>query len=148
MIKKHLDIPRLDTEDQLNTAVQTEADAIRKYGKREPSEEELAEIRQTKLDEINAGLQPKIDIFLDTLPAQLKKGMSVNVGRQVGGEIATRFGFQGWNGFVNSMLDMLPSVEEIKPLAQKVVAMAESLEKEKALEVKPEVKEKTAEIER
>ena len=147
-IKKHLDIPGLDTEDQLNTAVQTEADAIRKYGKREPSEEELAEIRQTKLDEINAGLQPKIDIFLDTLPAQLKKGMSVNVGRQVGGEIATRFGFQGWNGFVNSMLDMLPSVEEIKPLATKVVAMAESLEKEKALEVKPEVKEKTAEIER
>ena len=147
-IKKHLDIPGLDTEDQLNTAVQTEADAIRKYGKREPSEEELAEIRQTKLDEINAGLQPKIDIFLDTLPAQLKKGMSVNVGRQVGGEIATRFGFQGWNGFVNSMLDMLPSAEEIKPLADKVVAMAESLEKEKALEVKPEVKEKTAEIER
>ena len=147
-IKKHLDIPGLDTEDQLNTAVQTEADAIRKYGKREPSEEELAEIRQTKLDEINAGLQPKIDIFLDTLPAQLKKGMSVNVGRQVGGEIATRFGFQGWNGFVNSMLDMLPSVEEIKPLATKVVAMAESLEKEKALEVKPEVKEKTTEIER
>lgn len=147
-IKKHLDIPGLDTEDQLNTAVQTEADAIRKYGKREPSEEELAEIRQTKLDEINAGLQPKIDIFLDTLPAQLKKGMSVNVGRQVGGEIATRFGFQGWNGFVNSMLDMLPSVEEIKPLATKVVAMAESLEKEKALEVKPEVKEKTQEIER
>lgn len=147
-IKKHLDIPGLDTEDQLNVAVQTEADAIRKYGKREPSEEELAEIRQTKLDEINAGLQPKIDIFLDTLPAQLKKGMSVNVGRQVGGEIATRFGFQGWNGFVNSMLDMLPSVEEIKPLAAKVVAMAESLEKEKALEVKPEVKEKTAEIER
>ena len=147
-IKKHLDIPGLDTEDQLNTAVQTEADAIRKYGKREPSEEELAEIRQTKLDEINAGLQPKIDIFLDTLPAQLKKGMSVNVGRQVGGEIATRFGFQGWNGFVNSMLDMLPSVEEIKPLADKVVAMAESLEKEKALEVKPEVKEKSAEIER
>ena len=147
-IKKHLDIPGLDTEEQLNTAVQTEADAIRKYGKREPSEEELAEIRQTKLDEINAGLQPKIDIFLDTLPAQLKKGMSVNVGRQVGGEIATRFGFQGWNGFVNSMLDMLPSVEEIKPLATKVVAMAESLEKEKALEVKPEVKEKTAEIER
>ena len=147
-IKKHLDIPGLDTEDQLNTAVQTEADAIRKYGKREPSEEELAEIRQTKLDEINAGLQPKIDIFLDTLPAQLKKGMSVNVGRQVGGEIATRFGFQGWNGFVNSMLDMLPSIEEIKPLATKVVAMAESLEKEKALEVKPEVKEKTAEIER
>jgi hypothetical protein len=147
-IKKHLDIPGLDTEDQLNVAVQTEADAIRKYGKREPSEEELAEIRQTKLDEINAGLQPKIDIFLDTLPAQLKKGMSVNVGRQVGGEIATRFGFQGWNGFVNSMLDMLPSVEEIKPLADKVVAMAESLEKEKALEVKPEVKEKTAEIER
>ena len=147
-IKKHLDIPGLDTEDQLNTAVQTEADAIRKYGKREPSEEELAEIRQTKLDEINAGLQPKIDIFLDTLPAQLKKGMSVNVGRQVGGEIATRFGFQGWNGFVNSMLDMLPSVEEIKPLATKVVAMAESLEKEKALEVKPEVKEKTVEIER
>lgn len=147
-IKKHLDIPGLDTEDQLKTAVQTEADAIRKYGKREPSEEELAEIRQTKLDEINAGLQPKIDIFLDTLPAQLKKGMSVNVGRQVGGEIATRFGFQGWNGFVNSMLDMLPSVEEIKPLATKVVAMAESLEKEKALEVKPEVKEKTAEIER
>ena len=147
-IKKHLDIPGLDTEDQLNTAVQTEADAIRKYGKREPSEEELAEIRQTKLDEINAGLQPKIDIFLDTLPAQLKKGMSVNVGRQVGGEIATRFGFQGWNGFVNSMLDMLPSVEEIKPLATKVVAMAESLEKEKALEVKPEVKEKSAEIER
>ena len=147
-IKKHLDIPGLDTEDQLNTAVQTEADAIRKYGKREPSEEELAEIRQTKLDEINAGLQPKIDIFLDTLPAQLKKGMSVNVGRQVGGEIATRFGFQGWNGFVNSMLDMLPSAEEIKPLATKVVAMAESLEKEKALEVKPEVKEKSAEIER
>lgn len=147
-IKKHLDIPGLDTEEQLNTAVQTEADAIRKYGKREPSEEELAEIRQTKLDEINAGLQPKIDIFLDTLPAQLKKGMSVNVGRQVGGEIATRFGFQGWNGFVNSMLDMLPSVEEIKPLATKVVAMAESLEKEKALEVKPEVKEKSAEIER
>lgn len=147
-IKKHLDIPGLDTEDQLNTAVQTEADAIRKYGKREPSAEELAEIRQTKLDEINAGLQPKIDIFLDTLPAQLKKGMSVNVGRQVGGEIATRFGFQGWNGFVNSMLDMLPSVEEIKPLATKVVAMAESLEKEKALEVKPEVKEKSAEIER
>lgn len=147
-IKKHLDIPGLDTEDQLNTAVQTEADAIRKYGKREPSEEELAEIKQTKLDEINAGLQPKIDIFLDTLPAQLKKGMSVNVGRQVGGEIATRFGFQGWNGFVNSMLDMLPSVEEIKPLADKVVAMAESLEKEKALEVKPEVKEKNAEIER
>ena len=147
-IKKHLDIPGLDTEEQLNTAVQTEADAIRKYGKREPSEEELAEIRQTKLDEINAGLQPKIDIFLDTLPAQLKKGMSVNVGRQVGGEIATRFGFQGWNGFVNSMLDMLPSIEEIKPLATKVVAMAESLEKEKALEVKPEVKEKTAEIER
>lgn len=147
-IKKHLDIPGLDTEEQLNTAVQTEADAIRKYGKREPSEEELAEIRQTKLDEINAGLQPKIDIFLDTLPAQLKKGMSVNVGRQVGGEIATRFGFQGWNGFVNSMLDMLPSAEEIKPLATKVVAMAESLEKEKALEVKPEVKEKTAEIER
>lgn len=147
-IKKHLDIPGLDTEDQLNTAVQTEADAIRKYGKREPSVEELAEIRQTKLDEINAGLQPKIDIFLDTLPAQLKKGMSVNVGRQVGGEIATRFGFQGWNGFVNSMLDMLPSVEEIKPLADKVVAMAESLEKEKALEVKPEVKEKTQEIER
>ena len=147
-IKKHLDIPGLDTEDQLNTAVQTEADAIRKYGKREPSEEELAEIRQTKLDEINAGLQPKIDIFLDTLPAQLKKGMSVNVGRQVGGEIATRFGFQGWNGFANSMLDMLPSVEEIKPLATKVVAMAESLEKEKALEVKPEVKEKSAEIER
>ena len=147
-IKKHLDIPGLDTEDQLNTAVQTEADAIRKYGKREPSEEELAEIRQTKLDEINAGLQPKIDIFLDTLPAQLKKGMSVNVGRQVGGEIATRFGLQGWNGFVNSMLDMLPSVEEIKPLADKVVAMAESLEKEKALEVKPEIKEKTAEIER
>lgn len=147
-IKKHLDIPGLDTEDQLNTAVQTEADAIRKYGKREPSEEELTEIRQTKLDDINAGLQPKIDIFLDTLPAQLKKGMSVNVGRQVGGEIATRFGFQGWNGFVNSMLDMLPSVEEIKPLAQKVVAMAESLEKEKALEVKPGVKEKTAEIER
>lgn len=147
-IKKHLDIPGLDTEDQLNTAVQTEADAIRKYGKREPSEEELAEIRQTKLDEINAGLQPKIDIFLDTLPAQIKKGMSVNVGRQVGGEIATRFGFQGWNGFVNSMLDMLPSVEEIKPLATKVVAMAESLEKEKALEVKPEIKEKTAEIER
>ena len=147
-IKKHLDIPGLDTEDQLNVAVQTEADAIRKYGKREPSEEELAEIRQTKLDEINAGLQPKIDIFLDTLPAQLKKGMSVNVGRQVGGEIATRFGFQGWNGFVNSMLDMLPSVEEIKPLATKVVAMAESLEKEKALEVKPEVKEKSAEIER
>ena len=147
-IKKHLDIPGLDTEEQLNTAVQTEADAIRKYGKREPSEEELAEIRQTKLDEINAGLQPKIDIFLDTLPAQLKKGMSVNVGRQVGGEIATRFGFQGWNGFVNSMLDMLPSVEEIKPLAEKVVAMAESLEKENALEVKPEVKEKTAEIER
>lgn len=147
-IKKHLDIPGLDTEDQLNTAVQTEADAIRKYGKREPSEEELAEIRQTKLDEINAGLQPKIDIFLDTLPAQLKKGMSVNVGRQVGGEIATRFGFQGWNGFVNFMLDMLPSVEEIKPLATKVVAMAESLEKEKALEVKPEVKEKTVEIER
>ena len=147
-IKKHLDIPGLDTEDQLNVAVQTEADAIRKYGKREPSEEELAEIRQTKLDEINAGLQPKIDIFLDTLPAQIKKGMSVNVGRQVGGEIATRFGFQGWNGFVNSMLDMLPSVEEIKPLATKVVAMAESLEKEKALEVKPEVKEKTAEIER
>lgn len=147
-IKKHLDIPGLDTEDQLNVAVQTEADAIRKYGKREPSEEELAEIRQTKLDEINAGLQPKIDIFLDTLPAQLKKGMSVNVGRQVGGEIATRFGFQGWNGFVNSMLDMLPSIEEIKPLATKVVAMAESLEKEKALEVKPEVKEKTAEIER
>lgn len=147
-IKKHLDIPGLDTEDQLNVAVQTEADAIRKYGKREPSEEELAEIRQNKLDEINAGLQPKIDIFLDTLPAQLKKGMSVNVGRQVGGEIATRFGFQGWNGFVNSMLDMLPSVEEIKPLATKVVAMAESLEKEKALEVKPEVKEKTAEIER
>lgn len=147
-IKKHLDIPGLDTEDQLNTAVQTEADAIRKYGKREPSEEELAEIRQAKLDEINAGLQPKIDIFLDTLPAQLKKGMSVNVGRQVGGEIATRFGFQGWNGFVNSMLDMLPSVEEIKPLATKVVAMAESLEKEKALEVKPEVKEKTQEIER
>lgn len=147
-IKKHLDIPGLDTEDQLNTAVQTEADAIRKYGKREPSEEELAEIRQTKLDEINAGLQPKIDIFLDTLPAQLKKGMSVNVGRQVGGEIATRFGFQGWNGFVNSMLDMLPSVEEIKPLATKVVAMAESLEKEKALEVKPEVKEKSADIER
>lgn len=147
-IKKHLDIPGLDTEDQLNVAVQTEADAIRKYGKREPSEEELAEIRQTKLDEINAGLQPKIDIFLDTLPAQIKKGMSVNVGRQVGGEIATRFGFQGWNGFVNSMLDMLPSAEEIKPLAEKVVAMAESLEKEKALEVKPEVKEKTAEIER
>ena len=147
-IKKHLDIPGLDTEDQLNTAVQTEADAIRKYGKREPDESELAEIRQTKLDEINAGLQPKIDIFLDTLPAQLKKGMSVNVGRQVGGEIATRFGFQGWNGFVNSMLDMLPTVEEIKPLATKVVAMAESLEKEKALEVKPEVKEKTAEIER
>lgn len=147
-IKKHLDIPGLDTEDQLNVTVQTEADAIRKYGKREPSEEELAEIRQTKLDEINAGLQPKIDIFLDTLPAQLKKGMSVNVGRQVGGEIATRFGFQGWNGFVNSMLDMLPSAEEIKPLATKVVAMAESLEKEKALEVKPEVKEKTAEIER
>ena len=147
-IKKHLDIPGLDTEDQLNTAVQTEADAIRKYGKREPSEEELTEIRQTKLDEINAGLQPKIDIFLDTLPAQLKKGMSVNVGRQVGGEIATRFGFQGWNGFVNSMLDMLPSTEEIKPLATKVVAMAESLEKEKALEIKPEVKEKTAEIER
>ena len=74
--------------------------------------------------------------------------MSVNVGRQVGGEIATRFGFQGWNGFVNSMLDMLPSVEEIKPLATKVVAMAESLEKEKVLEIKPEVKEKTAEIER
>lgn len=147
-IKKHLDIPGLDTEDQLNTAVQTEADAIRKYGKREPSAEELAEIRQNKLDEINAGLQPKIDIFLDTLPAQLKKGMSANVGRQVGGEIATRFGFQGWNGFVNSMLDMLPSVEEIKPLATKVVAMAESLEKEKAIEVKPEVKEKTAEIER
>lgn len=147
-IKKHLDIPGLDTEDQLNTAVQTEADAIRKYGKREPSEEELAEIRQTKLDEINAGLQPKIDIFLDTLPAQLKKGMSANVGRQVGGEIATRFGFQGWNGFVNSMLDMLPTVEEIKPLAIKVVAMAESLEKEKALEIKPEVKEKTSEIER
>ena len=43
---------------------------------------------------------------------------------------------------------MLPSVEEIKPLADKVVAMAESLEKEKALEVKPEVKEKTVEIER
>ena len=147
-VKKHLDIPGADIEEQLNSAVQTEADAIRKYGKREPDENELAEIRKTKLDEINAGLQPKIDIFLDTLPAQIKKGMSVNVGRQVGGEIATRFGFQGWNGFVNSMLDMLPSAEEIKPLAQKVVAMAESLEKDKALEVKPEVKEKTQEIER
>ena len=147
-IKKHLDIPGADIEDQLNTAVQTEADAIRKYGKREPDESELTEIKKTKLDEINAGLQPKIDIFLDTLPAQIKKGMSVNVGRQVGGEIATRFGFQGWNGFVNSMLDMLPSADEIKPLAQKVVAMAESLEKDKALEIKPEVKEKTQEIER
>lgn len=28
---------------------------------------------EIKLDEINAGLQPKIDIFLDTLPAQIKK---------------------------------------------------------------------------
>jgi hypothetical protein len=52
------------------------------------------------------------------------------------------------HGLAISMLDMLPSVEEIKPLATKVVTMAESLEKEKALEVKPEVKEKTQEIER